>query len=181
MNNQHPLRVIAAIGLTIGAVLGLTGSLVTSATLRGLCWGIDGTALVVATALLTIYHLRQGNDLLASGFLVFAVGEGVILSGAAMNPITASIPSFGAGAAMWSAALVLISVPRVFPIVVRILGLIASLLFLITALQIFAGGALTPLSNPLPFFAYPFLVATLLGWAWVHWKMEIVGKPGSAL
>jgi hypothetical protein len=26
--------------------------------------------------------------------------------------------------------------------------------------------ALTPLSQPLPFFAYPFLAATLCGWAW---------------
>ena len=30
------------------------------------------------------------------------------------------------------------------------------------------GGGLTPLSVPLPFYAYPFLAATLLGWAWVH-------------
>jgi hypothetical protein len=29
------------------------------------------------------------------------------------------------------------------------------------------GEVLLPTSSPLPFFAYPFLVATLLGWAWV--------------
>jgi hypothetical protein len=29
-----------------------------------------------------------------------------------------------------------------------------------------AGTLLLPTSRPLPFFAYPFLVATLLGWAW---------------
>ncbi len=37
------------------------------------------------------------------------------------------------------------------------------------AVQMFMGHALTPLSKPLPFFAYPFLVATLCGWAWVHY------------
>jgi hypothetical protein len=29
---------------------------------------------------------------------------------------------------------------------------------------------LTPLSEPLPFFAYPFLAATLFGWAWMHYR-----------
>jgi len=38
------------------------------------------------------------------------------------------------------------------------------------AVQLFMGHALTPLSQPLPFFAYPFLVATLFGWAWVHYR-----------
>jgi len=33
------------------------------------------------------------------------------------------------------------------------------------AVQIFSGRALTPLSHPLPFFAYPFLAATLFGLA----------------
>jgi hypothetical protein len=40
-------------------------------------------------------------------------------------------------------------------------------LFAITAGRIYAGEVLLPTSTPLPFFAYPFLVATLLGWAWM--------------
>jgi len=40
-------------------------------------------------------------------------------------------------------------------------------LFAITAGQIYAGEVLLPTSAPLPFLAYPFLVATLLGWAWM--------------
>jgi len=39
--------------------------------------------------------------------------------------------------------------------------------FAITAGRLYAGEALLPTSSPLPFFAYPFLVATLLSWAWV--------------
>jgi hypothetical protein len=38
------------------------------------------------------------------------------------------------------------------------------------ALQIFMGRPLTALSRPLPFFAYPFLAATLVGWAWEHYR-----------
>jgi hypothetical protein len=53
------------------------------------------------------------------------------------------------------------------PLWVRGFGLFAALLFTVVAVQIFAGRALTPLSQPLPFFAYPFLAATL---AWVNWQ-----------
>jgi len=41
-------------------------------------------------------------------------------------------------------------------------------LFAVVAVEIFVGRAVTPLSEPLPFFAYPFLAATLFGWAWAH-------------
>src|SRR6476659_2993260 len=90
------LRLIAAIGLVTGAVLGIAGTFAPSASLRGLAWGIDGTALVTAGAILTMVIYRMGQDLVAAGFLVFAIGEGVILSSAAMD-LGASVPSFGAG------------------------------------------------------------------------------------
>jgi hypothetical protein len=75
---------------------------------------LDGTALIVATALLTIHHLRRGHDVVAAGFLVFVVGEGLILSTAAMD-LAASTPSFGAGVALWAASLALVSAPSVMP------------------------------------------------------------------
>lgn len=163
------LRLIAATGLVVGAVLGMAGTFAPSPSLRGLAWGLDGTALVVAAALLTVHHSRRGDDLAAAGFLVFAVGEGLILSGAAMD-LVASAPSFAAGVALWAASLALVSASSAMPPLVRGAGFIASLLFTAVAVQIFLGGAVTPLSQPWPFFAYPFLVATLLGWAWVHYR-----------
>jgi hypothetical protein len=69
--NDSRLRLIAACALVIGAVLGMGGTFAPSASLRGLAWGLDGVALCVATALLTIHHVRRGNDLAAAGFLVF--------------------------------------------------------------------------------------------------------------
>jgi hypothetical protein len=161
--------VIAATALVIGAGLGMAGTLAPSASLRGLAWGLDGTALVVAAALLTIHHFRRGNDVVAAGFLVFVVGEGLILSGAAMD-LAGSAPSFAAGVALWAASLALVSTSSVFPAAVRGVGFVGSFLFAVVAVQIFVGRALTPLSEPLPFFAYPFLAATLFGWAWVHYR-----------
>ena len=163
------LRLIAAIALVVGAVLGVAGTFASSVPVRALSWGLDGTALIVGAALLTIHHSRRGNDLAAAGFLVFVVGEGLILSGAAMD-LVASVPSFAAGVSLWAASLALVSAANVMPPAVRGVGFVASLLLAVVAVQIFLGRALTPLSRPLPFFAYPLLAATLLGWAWAHYR-----------
>jgi hypothetical protein len=168
MSDKRP-RLIAPSGLVIGAVLGMAGTFVPSASLRGLLWGLDGIALIVAAALLTIHHFRRGNDVVAAGFLVFVVGETLILSGAAMD-LAASGPVFAAGTGLWAASLALVSVPNVMPSWVRVVAAAAALLFAVVAVQVFMGSALTPLSQPLPFFAYPFLAVTLFGWAWVHYR-----------
>jgi hypothetical protein len=161
--NDKSLRVLASIGLGVGGALGLAGSFAPSAPLRGLAWGIDGTALVMACPLLMLRFFRLGQEIVAAGFLVFAIGESLLVSGAAMDPAQ-SAPSFGGGVGLWAAGLVLISAPRVFPMVVRLLGLVAALLFAATASRIFAGAPIMALSQPLPFFAYPVLVATFVGW-----------------
>ena len=162
-------NLIAPIGLVVGAVLGMAGTFVPSASLRGLAWGLDGISLIVASALLTVHYFRREDDLVAAGFMVFMVGETLVVSGAAMDLAT-SAPLFGAGVGLWAASLILISATSVMPVFARCAGFVAALLFTIVALQIFAGRPLTPLSQPLPFFAYPFLVATLLSWAWVHFR-----------
>jgi hypothetical protein len=164
MSNERP-SLVAPLCLILGALLGLAGSFASSASLRGLAWGVDGTALIVGAAVLAVHFIRRGQDFLAAGFLVFIAGQALVVSGSAMS-LEASGPSFAAGAALWAAALILIGTPNVMPLPVRALGFVAALLFAGTALQVFAGRSLTPLSEPLPFFAYPFLVFTMFGWAW---------------
>jgi hypothetical protein len=161
------LRRIAATGLVAGALLGMAGTFTSSASWRGLAWGVDGTALIVACALLTIHHFRRGNDLAAAGFLVFVAGETLIVSGSAMT-LEASRPSFAAGVGLWAASMVLVGMSNIMPRLVNVIGFVAAVLFGIVAVRMFMGADLTPLSQPLPFFAYPFLAATLFGWAWVH-------------
>ena len=168
MTDEQVSRVAAA-GLVIGAMLGMAGSFAPTAQLRGLAWGTDGIALVVGSALLGLLHLRRGDVQLAAGFLVFLAGETLIVSGSAMD-LAASAPAFAAGTGLWSAALALISASRLMPRLVRVTGWIAAILFAITAAAIFGGAGLTPLSEPLPFYAYPFLAVTLFGWARVHWR-----------
>lgn len=168
MLNRGP-GLVAPVGLVIGGLLGMAGTFVHSVPLRGILWGFDGIALTVAAALLTIHHIRQGNDTLAAGFLLFALGEILVHASDAMDLVAGS-PIFAAGASLWAASLIMISVPNIMPLWVRLVGTVAAILFAVATIQVFAGSGLTPLSHPLPFFAYPFLVATVFGWAWVHYR-----------
>ena len=170
---REPQRQIAApCGLVVGAIFGVAGTFASSVSLRGLLWGIDGVALVIASALLTIYHLNRGNSLIATGFLVFVAGETLVLATAA-GPLDASGPVFGSGAALWAASLTVVSVPRVMPLWVRAVAIVAAVLFSIVAVQLFLGQPVDALSRPLPFFAYPLLAATMLGWAWAHYRAAV--------
>lgn len=166
-----PVKVVAAVGLILGAIFGLAGTVVTEQKLRAAAWGIDSVGLVVATCLLALRYFRKGNDCVAAGFLVFAIGEGVMLSGTAAT-LAASVPSFAAGTALWSAALLLTSIPKEFARWIRLAGTVGALLFAITAARIFWGEQVLPTSSPLPFFAYPLLVLTFAGWIWTLLKAE---------
>jgi len=162
---KSPLNVIAVVGLALGGVLGMVGTVVARQNVRALSWSIDAVGLVVATALLAVKFFRAGSDFVAAGFLVFAIGEAVVLSGTA-GTLEASVPAFAAGTALWSAALLLTSIPTQFAVWVRVAGVIGAILFAITSERIFWGEQVLPLSSPLPFFAYPFLVLTFVGWIW---------------
>ena len=161
--NSRKLDLVATIGLGVGAVFGLAGTFVSEAPVRQVFWAIDGVGLIVATALLAVRFLRMGNDCVAAGFLVFALGESHLVAGTAAG-LEGSVPSFAGGVALWAAALLLISIPHAFVTWVRLAGMLAGALFAVVALRIFWGEQLLPTSTPLPFFAYPFLVLTFIGW-----------------
>jgi len=164
--NEKLTRTIASVGLFIGGIFGMVGSFVSSASFRGLAWGLDGVGLILASALLTIYYFRKGYDTVGAGFLIFIVGEGIILSCNATD-LNEDVSSFGTGTSLWAASLALISFQNVFPMVVRLTGFIAAALFSIVSVQIFTGRSLNALTEPLPFYAYPFFAATIFGWGWM--------------
>lgn len=156
-------KLLIATGLILGAVLGLAGTLVPSDPVRAVLWTIDGVGLILATVLLALHFFRAQQDLLAAGFLIYALGESVISAGNAAN-VQVALPTFAAGAALWSAGLMLTAIPSVFPLWTRIAAALASILFAITSLGTMSGTPMPPLAHPLPFFAYPVLVLTLIGW-----------------
>lgn len=172
---KTPNRVVVSAGLVVGGVFGMAGTVVPSPTLRSGYWALDGTALIVATTLLAVHYFREGCDAIAAGFLVYAIGEAVMLGGTA-GSLEASVPSFAAGTALWCAGLLMTSWAPVFPLWTRAAAWVAALLFGITSARIFLGAPLTPLTQPLPYFAYPFLVLTFAGW---FWKTVKTGSEGN--
>lgn len=158
-------RQVAAAGLVIGGLLGMVGTFLSSPVARALAWGLDGIALVVASAMLAVLAFREREDTLAVGYLIFMVGQAFVLSTARMDLVD-GIPNLATGMSLWAAALLFLCLPRRYPVPVRVLGLIASALFTVSTLQILAGHPLTALARPLPFFAFPFFVFALWGIAW---------------
>ena len=167
MNNTK-LNLFAGGCLVAGGVLGMVGTFSTPAV-RGIAWGLDGTALIMGFALLAVHYIKLSNEQLAAGFMVFVAGQTLVVSGSAMG-LSESSPLFAAGVGLWAAALALICTSSAMPAFVRVTAAFASVLFAITSLQIYGGAALTPLSEPLPLYAYPVLVITLFGFAWVHFR-----------
>lgn len=164
-HNSPAASRIAVAGLVLGGVFGMAGTFARQDNLRSIFWGIDGVGVVVATAILALRYLRRGNDTVAAGFLVFAMGESVMFSATA-GTLAAMVPAFGAGAALWSAGLLLTSVPKEFAGWIRLAGLIGAILFATTSARILWGEQVLPTASPLPYFAYPFLVACFAGWIW---------------
>ncbi len=171
MNRQ--INVIAAIGLALGGGLGIAGAVVAQPSVRGVLWTTDGAGLVMAACLLAVKQIRAGHDVAASGFLVFAIGEAIVMLSAPAAGLPGSIPAFGAGIALWGTALLLVSVPKLFAWPIRALGVVSAALFLITSARIVWGEALEPTATPLPTFAYPVLVATFAGWIWALWRESV--------
>src|SRR5262249_48321758 len=92
--NRRIAEIVAGAGCAIGAVFGVAGTMVSGAPLRQTFWAIDGVAIIVASALVTVTFLRRGDDVVAAGFLVFAIGESLLVSGTAAG-LEGSVPSFG--------------------------------------------------------------------------------------
>ncbi|RVC79478.1 hypothetical protein EN745_15920 [Mesorhizobium sp. M4A.F.Ca.ET.022.05.2.1] len=86
--------------------------------------------------------------------------------------LQASVPSYVGGIALWAAGLVMVSAQNTFALWMRLTGLVAALLFTVSALMILWGAPLLPTSAPLPAIGYPFLVLTFIGWIWTLLKPE---------
>ncbi len=79
------LKIVAGVGLALGGIFGMAGTMVANQNLRVAFWALDAVGLVVATSLLALMFFRKGNDCVAAGFLVFAIGEAVMLGGTAQK------------------------------------------------------------------------------------------------
>ena len=174
---QKSILATSAIGLLVGCILGVAGSVVPSDTFRNLAWASGSAGIIVAAGLLAMFYFREGYDVVAAGFLILALGESVVFSSCATNPDN-NIPSFGAGSFLWALSIAILSVQKFFPLFVRITGVIAAVLFASVSVSIFIGQQVNAMTKPFPYLAYPFYAATLIGWAWTLFRKYSIFSPG---
>ena len=105
---------------------------------------------------------RNNQDDAATGFALLAVAEAVMSSGtAASGP--GAMPAFGAGVALYVPALLLVSLPRGFPIWSRVAGTVAAVPFLAEAVLVFDNRPQPP-TGPLPSAGYALMTIASVGW-----------------
>jgi Na+-translocating ferredoxin:NAD+ oxidoreductase RnfD subunit len=113
----------------------------------------------MGSLLIAARFARQGHDIVAAGFALLALAEGINMT-SMFEEFTAG---FAAGTAVYVVALLLASLPPALPLWVRILGTLAVIPFAAHATLFLLG------QNPAPsgFFAsvgYAVLTLTVIGW-----------------
>lgn len=168
--------IIAAIGLAIGVIFGLSGSIVADPTATIALYEISSVGLTAGAVILTLLFYRDKEDLAASGFLLFAIAEAVMSGGNAAGAVGGQA-AFGAGMALYVPAFLLISTSKRFLLWNRISGMATAIPFTIAAAIIFTGGEVLP-SNPLAGAGYGLLSLTIAGWIYtlVGKKSSVAGK-----
>ncbi len=159
--------ILISSGLAIGVIFGFGGSVVPTAILQNSFYTISSLGLIMAMTLGGIKFLRARQDLTATGFFLFAIGEAVMSGGTALGQIDGQA-SFAAGMALYVPAFLLICLPQVFPLWVRITGIAASVPFAIAAGIIYSGGQVLS-SSPLVGAAYGLMSLTIIGWILSLW------------
>ena len=156
------VRHVTAACLAVGALFGLLGSLLAPGPPQNGSWEISSLGLIVGAGLLAGRLARNGQDSVAAGFALLAVAEAIMSSGTAAPPPTA-IATFGAGVALYVPALILVSLPPVFPIWSRGAGMLAAVPFAAEAVLVFANRAEPP-TGPLPSAGYTLMTVAVVGW-----------------
>jgi hypothetical protein len=160
--SSMPTRILIVVGLAMGAVLGFGGNFIHVGPAQNLVYTISSLGLVMGSALFAAWFARQGRDIVAVGFALLALAEGVILSGGTpSNPGASTV--FAAGTALYAVALPLASVPPAFPLWTRVVGVLAAIPFAAHALLTVLGRSPDP-SSTLASIGYVLLILAIVGW-----------------
>jgi len=150
-------------GLIVGALLGFAGRFLPEGMPLEVAWAVSGLGLMAAYVLLAARHARAGQDEIAAGFVLMAIGEGALFSALASG-VEGSQTAFAGGASIFLLALSFIGVPSGFALWTRAAGVLAGVLFGAAALQIYAGQEVLATTSPVVGGAYGMLTVAIVGW-----------------
>ena len=155
-------RILIAAGFVVGAVLGMGGNFLPVGPPQNVAWGISALGLILGSALFAARFARQGHDIVAVGFALLALAEGVVVSaGTPADP--GAHATFAGATALYALALLVASLPAALPALVRIVGALAAVPFGAHALLWWLGTA-PPSSGPFAGVGYMLLTITVVGW-----------------
>ncbi len=104
---------------------GLGGNFLPADPSQNVAYVISSLGIIIGSALLAAWFARQRRGTVAVGFALFALAEGILLSGLFQSANTSTdhvANAFAAGAAFYAVALPLASVPPAFPLWTCIAG-----------------------------------------------------------
>lgn len=159
-------RILIAVGLAVGAVLGFGGNFLPAGPLQNVAYTLSSLGIIMGSALLAAWFARREHTMVAVGFALLALAESIMLSGLFLLASTPTFPgayTFAAAVALYAVALPLASVPSAFPIWTRIAGVLAAIPFAGHALLWLLGRSPAP-SGPLASIGYVLLIVTIVGW-----------------
>lgn len=162
MNTKR--NVLAAIGLGIGVVFGMSGLAFDNPRTQLIFWVISGVGFTTGLALMAIKYLKQGKDLAATGFLLFSIAECISTLTAAAEKAT-SDATFAGCMLFYTVGFLFICLPNRYAIWIRFTGIISASLFLVAACRFYLGYGISP-NDTLPGLAYGLLTTTILGFIW---------------
>jgi hypothetical protein len=156
------INLIASIGLAIGALFGMSGLAFTSPVAQLCLFVISGVGFTVGLTLLVVKFLWEKDEFLATGFLLFAMGETISTLNAAADEQTAA-SSFAGCMLFYVTGFLFICLRPTFPLWTRITGLLSATIFLAAAIRFYLGYGIST-ADTLPGIGYGLLTLTLIGW-----------------
>jgi hypothetical protein len=152
---------VVAAGFAVGALLGMGGNFLPAGPAQATAYGISSLGLILGSVLFAARFARQGRDVVAAGFAVFALAEAILISQGMAGD--AGRAAFATGVAIYALALPLVSLPAALPIWARLAGGLAAVPFAAHALLHWLGQAPDP-AGPLASVGYVLLTVAVVGW-----------------
>lgn len=155
-------RAVITAGLLMAVVPGFAGGQVGPGTMQTTLYALSSFGLVAATMLLALRHLRQGQTLAAAGMAILAMAEMLLWVGGRPGDPGYDV-TFAGGVMFYVPALLLISIPKVLPWLVRVMGILASLPWAMFSAR-FLSGQTPSYADALATVGYALLGITMIGW-----------------
>lgn len=157
--------VVAGGGVLAGAGFGLAGGFAPVGPVQDVLYLLSSVGFVAGLVVLTLRSHETRRPLHAAGFLLLALGEVAMMSGFNRAADPNSPGAFAAGVALYAPGLLLVSLPRGYPMWARVAGALAALPFGAHGILRSAGIDLD-YQDLTAVVGYGLLSVAIAGWIW---------------